>query len=254
MTVKREASESHVRYRLIDTLRGISLLSMLMFHFCYDVFVICNGDASWARQPGVVAWERTICVSFILIAGISFHFSRRNVWRGLLLNACGLLITLVTAVAAPDQIVFFGILNGIGCSVLLTQAARPLLDKLNPFAGGVLALTLFALFYGLPERYLGCFGVRWITLPEWLYAFRPLAVIGLPDNAFFSSDYFPVVPWLFLYWCGFFAWRIVQRLHAGHFFLRGVPLLEKIGQVSLWVYMLHQPLLMGICYVFFMPR
>lgn len=243
-----------MRYRLIDTLRGAALLSMLAFHFSYDVFAVCAGDAQWTQQPEIVAWERSISCSFVLIAGVSFHFSRRPVWRGLLLNLWGLLITLVTAVAAPGQIIFFGILNGIGCSVLLTRLARQLLQKIDPYAGAALALLLFALFYGLPERHLGFFDLPLLALPEALYAFRPLAVIGLPDAAFYSADYFPVVPWLFLYWCGYFGWRIVVRRNAERFFVRGVPILEWIGRYSLWIYLLHQPVLMGICYVFFMPR
>ena len=69
------------RYRLIDTLRALALLNMLVFHFLYDVFVVYGGDFSWTLHPAVVAWERYICVSFLLIAGVSLHFSRHVLRR-----------------------------------------------------------------------------------------------------------------------------------------------------------------------------
>ncbi len=239
------------RYRLIDALRGFSLLNMLAFHFLYDVYVIYGIDTYWPYYPGVVAWERYICMSFILISGISLNFSRRAYRRGLIISACGVLITLVTAIAMPDQIILFGILTCIGCAMLLTQTARRLLEKCNPFAGAAASFLLFAFFYGLPNGWLGFFNMPLIRVPDALYVWRPLALLGLPDRAFYSSDYFPLVPWVFLFVCGFFLWRALCALRADRFFRRGVPVLDTIGRYTLWVYMLHQPVLMGICFLIF---
>lgn len=239
------------RYRLIDALRGFSLLNMLAFHFLYDVYVIYGIDTYWPYYPGVVAWERYICISFILISGISLNFSRHAYRRGLIINACGVLITLVTAIAMPDQIILFGILTCIGCAMLLTQAARRRLEKCNPFAGAAASFLLFAFFYGLPNGWLGFFNMPLIRVPDALYVWRPLALLGLPDRAFYSSDYFPLVPWVFLFVCGFFLWRALCALRADRFFRRGVPVLDTIGRYTLWVYMLHQPVLMGICFLIF---
>lgn len=239
------------RYSLIDALRGFSLLNMLAFHFLYDVFVIYGDWFEWTQLPWVVVWERYICSSFILISGISLNFSRRAVRRGLIVNACGLLITLVTAVAIPSQIIIFGVLNCIGCAMLLDRPLKKLGEKLNPFLGASVALALFAFFYGLPMRYLGFFGIPLISLPDALYCFRPLAIIGLPDMGFSSADYFPLIPWLFLFVCGFFVWRCIVRLGADRFFKLRVPVLDFLGRYSLWIYMIHQPVLMGICFLIF---
>ena len=239
------------RYRLIDALRGFSLLNVLAFHFLYDVYVIYGIDTYWPYYPGVVAWERYICMSFILISGISLNFSRHAYRRGLIISACGVLITLVTAIAMPDQIILFGILTCIGCAMLLTQAARRLLEKCNPFAGAAASFLLFAFFYGLPNGWLGFFNMPLIRVPDALYVWRPLALLGLPDRAFYSSDYFPLVPWVFLFVCGFFLWRALCALRADRFFRRGVPVLDTIGRYTLWIYMLHQPVLMGICFLIF---
>lgn len=249
--MEQQSAVSGVRYRLIDSLRGFALLHMAAFHFCYDVFVIYEGQYGWPRLPGVVAWERFICVSFMLISGVSLNFSRHPYRRALIINACGLLITLATAIAIPEEAIWFGVLNGIGCSMLITQALRRWLEKCNPFAGAAASFLLFAVFYGLPSRTLGFFDIEWVRLPDALYSFRPLAVLGLPDAGFASSDYFPVLPWVFLFVCGFFLWRVVTRLHAERFFVRGVPVLTFLGKYSLWIYMIHQPPLMGVCFLIY---
>lgn len=242
------------RYYLIDALRGFALLNMLAFHFLYDVYVIYGLDFRWPGYPGIVAWERFICVSFIVLSGISLHFSRHAYRRGLIINACGLLITLVTWIFVPEQMILFGVLNCIGCAMLLTQLMRRLLDKINPFAGLAAGFLLFGFFYGLPNGFVGFFGVPLAQVPDFFYTFPPLAVVGLPSPGFFSTDYFPLLPWLFLYIAGFFLWRVILSLRWERFFTQRVPVLEVIGRYTLWIYMIHQPVLMGIAYLFFGMR
>lgn len=239
------------RYRLIDALRGLALVNMLVFHLLYDIFMVYGVDARWAMYPGVVAWERFICISFILISGVSLNFSRHAYRRGLIVNACGLLITLVTALVMPDQIIIFGILNLIGCSMILTQAVRKWLEKLNPFAGAAAAFALFAFFFGVSNQYLGFFEVRLLELPDALYRTNYFAAFGIHNNEFFSTDYFPLFAWIFLFICGFFLWRAICALRWERFFKARIPVLDFIGKYTLWIYMIHQPLLMGICFCFF---
>lgn len=240
-----------VRYRLLDSLRGLALVNMLAFHFLYDVFVIYGRDLHWPSYPGIVAWERYICVSFILISGMSLNLSRHAYRRGLIVSACGVVITLVTAVAAPDQIILFGILTCIGGAMLLTQALRRLLERCRPLAGASASFLLFAFSYGLPNGWLGFFDVPLLKVPDALYCWRPLALLGLPDGDFFSTDYFPLIPWAFLFVCGFFLWRAVQQKGLDRYFVRGVPVLDVIGKYTLWIYMIHQPILMGVCFLIF---
>ena len=215
---RREALRGE-RYRLIDTLRGLALVNMVAFHLCYDIFMIYGQDPEWAFRPATVAWERYICVSFILISGISLNFSKHAYRRGLIVSACGLIITLVTAIAMPEEIILFGVLTCIGACMLITQAVRRLLEKCDPFAGAAAFLALFAFTYGVPRGYLGFFNAELIALPKQLYFFRPLALF--------------------------------EKLGWERAFLRGVPVLDWFGRYSLWIYMIHQPLLMGVCFLIF---
>lgn len=84
-------------------------------------------------------------------------------------------------------------------------------------------------------------------MPAGLYRAN-LFWLGLPDlTRFTSADYFPVVPWVFLFWCGVFLARL---WHPG----RGEPPvvlrpLCAVGRNTLLVYMLHQPVIYGVLWV-----
>ena len=247
----RQNSLRGERYRLIDALRGLAMVNMLAYHLCYDIIVVYGTDMSWAFSPATVAWERFICVSFLLVSGISLNFSHHPYRRGLIINACGLLITAVTSLFIPSQIVIFGVLNCIGCAMMITYALRRLLDKCDPFLGAALSFLLYAVFYGMQRGFLGFFDIRVLELPEVLFTIPPLTVIGFPVKGFFSADYFPLIPWLFVYFCGYYLWKVVVRLKAQRFFLLKIPVLDLIGRYTLWIYMLHQPVLMGICFLVF---
>ena len=69
----------------------------------------------------------------------------------------------------PSEAVRFGILNLLGCAVLLAWLLRPALEKLPAAAGLCASLFLFALTRHLPEGYLGLLGLWRLELPAGLY-------------------------------------------------------------------------------------
>ncbi len=259
-----EQKSEHVKwYHLIDAFRGFALLNMLFFHFFYDVYVIFGQDSDWYHYPAVRVWQQFICMSFLIVSGMSWHFSRNNLKRGITLNVYGLLITAVTSLVMPAQAVRFGILNCIGCCTLLLIPVNRLCTFKNahprndsrlsaPFKavlGLLLALLLFLFTRNLSDGYLGFAGLR-IDLPEWLYRFRPMTILGLPYSGFRSSDYFPILPWFFLYLTGYWLWELIScSNHALRTLYIKVPILSRLGEKTIWVYLLHQPLLYGMAYL-----
>ena len=241
------------RFALIDALRGLALLNMLAMHFLYDVNVVFGREPGWYLRPGVHLWQQYICWSFILIAGFAFPWGRRkNLRRGLLLNACGLLITAVTLLFLPEEAIWFGILNFLGCAILLTIPFERGLKKLPPLLGLLLFFLLFLLFRHVESGVLALDGFLRMRLPQALYRFRWLAPLGFPDAGFRSSDYFPMLPWYFLFLCGFELHRIVMPRPALRRLLQTrIPLLSAVGRRTLLVYMLHQPILYGLCLLLF---
>lgn len=240
------------RFHLIDALRGLALANMVVYHLLYDINVVYERAPDWYLRPGVRLWQQYICCSFILIAGLSFHWGRRhNLRRGLLLLGCGLGVTAVTMLALPSEAVHFGILSFMGCAVLLTIPLERFLKKLPPVGSLALCLLLFCLFRHVDGGALGV-GPLSIPLPGALYRFRLLAPLGFPDPLFRSSDYFPLLPWYLLFLCGWNLGRLLPRSEGLRRALRTrVPLLSPLGRHTLWIYLLHQPLLMGLCMLIF---
>ncbi len=80
-------------------------------------------------------WQQYICWSFILLSGYSFTLSRRPLKNGLLTAACAVVLTVATAVAMPEEVIWFGVLHLLGCAALLTLSAAPRAGKASPLAG-----------------------------------------------------------------------------------------------------------------------
>lgn len=241
------------RYDLIDTVRGIAIISMVIFHFCYDVFMVYGRDPSWYSQPAVHIWQQSICWTFILVSGFVWQWGRSgNLKRGIMLNVWGLVISGVTVLAMPAEAVWFGILNCIGCAVLLMIPMEPVLRRIPAAIGLVAAFALFVMFKDVQLGYLGVPGVFRLELPDWLYDCRVLTPFGFPFPGFRSSDYFPILPWLFLYIGGYFLNRIVMAIRPLESVARhGLAPLSMVGRYSIWIYLIHQPVCMLICMLVF---
>lgn len=242
------------RYSLIDALRGLAIVNMVTYHFLYDLFVIFGFNTGWLAKTSTFVWEQFICFSFIIISGISFNLSKHAYKKGILLNAIGFIITIVTVIAVGEHAIWFGILNFLGCAMLILQPLKDYIQKLPPLFGTVISALLFLFLYGVPRGYLGIYTEQIFYLPDFLYQCKWLAFSGFPSADFSSADFFPIIPWIFLFLTGFFAWRLIKDFNSDRFFKIKIPVLDFIGRHSLVIYVLHQPLALllsfGIYYWF----
>ena len=234
------------RYSLVDGIRGLAVVNMIAFHFLFDWFEIFHGDYSWYWMTPVRIWQQFICWTFILVSGFVWTWgNQKNLQRGLFLNFCGCMISIVMLLFLPEQAIWFGILNFYGCAVLLTIPLEKLLCRIPPEAGLAAAFVLFLLTQDLQLGYLGAAGVHLAEVPRVLYTWKPMTILGFPYPGFRSSDYYPMLPWYFLFLCGYFLQMLFERhpkaQRAAH---RFVPFLTPVGRKSIWIYLLHQP----VCY------
>ena len=247
------------RYVLLDVLRGLCLISMILYHAMYDVVAILGRPVSWYWEwPGYL-WQQSICWTFILLSGFCWGLSRRPVRHALLVSGAGLLVTVVTLFAMPSELILCGVLTLLGLCGLLLCALHKLLELLSlripPLFGLLCSLLLFFLLRDLPHGSLGFEGLTVCALPDSLYQFPPAAILGFPAPGFSSSDYFPLLPWFFLYLSGHFL-RLVfaSRPHVQNFLFGPQEQKEKamlapfafLGRHSLLIYLLHQPILLGL--------
>lgn len=232
------------RFHLLDGIRGLAVVSMVLFHFCYDLFIIGGIDPYWYWRPYARIWQILTCCGFILLSGLCFHLGGKRVKNGLMLNGFGLLVTAVTVIVMPREAIWFGVLNCLGCCLLITHLLSPLLERIPWQAGGAVSFLLFLLTYRVDNGVLGLGSWVIARLPERWYTVSWLAPLGFPTADFVSSDYFPLLPWLLLYLTGYFLGRILLGKRPA--VLRNkIPLLDGIGRHSLAVYLCHQPVCMA---------
>ena len=103
----------------------------------------------------------------------------------------------------------------LSCAVLLLIPLHPLLKRLKPWLGLCLSFLLFLLFFKVNSGYLGLGELFSVKLPERLYTTRLLTPLGFPYEGFRSSDFFPILPWFFLYLCGYFIHGIFPLTPPG---------------------------------------
>ena len=136
------------RYALLDELRGLDLVSMMLYHACWDMMFLFGIWMDWyAGMPGRL-WQQTICWVFILLSGFCVPLGHRTLKRGAQVFAAGALVTVVTLVFMPEDRVVFGVLTFLGSAMLLTGVLEPLLKKIPPAAGLAVSAVLFAVCYG----------------------------------------------------------------------------------------------------------
>lgn len=244
--------ESKQRVWLIDEVRGLAILLMVIYHFFFDIVVLYGVDIPAFYSPVMNLIRDLFAGLFIFISGTACRFSRNNLKRGVQCFAFGMIMTYVTAIVMPSETILFGILHLLGVCMLIFAFAEPVLDKIPLWLGIGLCVLLFAVTCGMKSGYFGIAGLFEIPHPEILKEsglFFPFGIIG---KGFASSDYFPLFPWIFVFLAGaYFGAPVKAGKMPGFFYKKHLPPLAFIGRHTLWIYLLHQPVLMGICMIVF---
>ena len=236
------SQQNKVRYLLLDTLRGFTMLNMLLYHFLWDLVYIARIPIPWYHGTGAYIWQQSICQTFIILSGFCWSFGKRPLKRGLIVFWAGGLITLVTMLLMPENLVLFGVLTLIGSCMILMIPLDCVLRRVNKSAALILltivTIILFILLHPAGNGY-----------PQLTSGNLFTAYLGFPTKDFYSTDYFPLLPWFFLFIAGYLLHKLSVRYGwlAAPFLKKDfLPPLSFIGRHSLLIYMLHQPMLYGI--------
>lgn len=235
------------RLRLFDIIRGFSVISMMGFHACYDLTAIFGFRLAWFAPPFEDIWRDSISWTFLFIAGVMCSFSRNNLKRAGRYLALAAAIWAVTTIAAVDTPINFGIIFCMGACTLIYALLQKAGHVPDGWKAAILLWAAFFISYGLPRGSFG-FPPLAVPLPRALYQIHGLAWLGIPGPGFASGDYYPVLPFLFMYLSGAALGKLWKR--------QGYPdtarklvctPLEFVGRHPLAFYIFHQPAILLIC-------
>jgi uncharacterized membrane protein len=225
------------RHDRLDALRGVAIVWMALFHFCFDLnhFGLLVPKQNFYTDP---FWtlQRTVIVSlFLFTAGLAQaaaldagqgwpRFWRR--WARI--AGCAVLVSAGSALMFPNSWISFGILHGIALILIAARFAAPLRAWLWPL------------------------GLALVLLPQWLqhpfFDTRWTNWVGLVTRKPVTEDFAPVLPWLGVMLWGLAAgqWLLAHRRTALAGAVPGVlQPMAALGRWSLSFYMVHQPVLIG---------
>ncbi len=261
ISAKKPRTQRSGRLHLLDTLRGLAVLSMIAYHAAWDCKYMLGLPMPWyTNSLGVFSyarlWQQATCWTFIFLSGLCYPLSRSHLKRGLTVFGAGVLVMLVTHLFMPGEAITFGVLTLHGSAMLLFIIVSALWQKrgrtaLSSLAAALFCLALFVLTRDLSSGSLGFERLFSLPLPEELYRCGLFgAYIGFTPADFSSSDYFPLLPWVFLFGVGYFlSPLIINREQPARILRFNIPPLSFIGRHALLIYLLHQPILALICTV-----
>ena len=238
------------RIKLLDEIRGLSIILMVISHICFDLTEIWGKNIVFFENPVIDFLHFFFRIVFIAISGICCNLSKSNIKRGIIAFLCGMVITLVTFFMREDvDIVSFGILHFLGVSMILFGLLRKAIAKIPPFVGFLIFL-LFFVFLHVPEGYMGIKDYIY-EIPRNLYH-TFLIPVGFPPADYLASDYFPLIPNMFIFFGFAIMARDIRSKKLPKFAYNGfIPFLGAAGRYSLIIYMAHQPIVYLILYFLF---
>ena len=241
------------RIHIIDEIRGVIIIYVVIYHLLYDISqIFWVGTIGFMYSPWMNMLRNIMTGSLIVISGISCEFSRSNVRRGLKLFVIGMLLTVITGLFMPSKLILFGILHFFGISILLYALLRNILVKVPVFIGIIGSIYLFFSTFHLYEGYVGILAKIPVQLPEQIRNFKLFYPIGFYVEKVYSADYYPLIPWMFLLFAGTFLGRFLKANNLpGWFYKIHLKSLSLIGTHTLFIYLIHQPIIYMILYIIY---
>jgi uncharacterized membrane protein len=253
-------SEKKSRIEIIDGIRGIAIIAMVVYHGLYDINQIFNVNPSLFGINFFKAFEPLEPVFagvFILLSGVSSRLSHSNFKRGLQVAVVAIILTIGTVifsyVSGDNESIYFGILHFMAVAILIFALLKPWLDKIPAYVSLPLWSVLFVVTYNLWRiYYIGIPGAFGFTLPSSITNNPYLFAFGIPSPNFVSADYFPLIPWIFIFLIGtILGVYVKQKRLPEKFYTTKVPFFASAGRKTLIIYIIHQPIIYGVLFLIF---
>ncbi|MFC3179606.1 heparan-alpha-glucosaminide N-acetyltransferase [Cypionkella sinensis] len=231
------------RIPLIDLARTAALLGMVAFHFSYDLLMFGLIPYNYAYTPTFYYHARIVAGTFLLLSGLGLWLSHGAgirwpaFWRRFAkIAGAAALVSVATRIAMPEFYVYFGILHAIALYSLL----------------GLLALRLPAIVTAALAAVFVYGSYHWHT--EALNA-PLLRFVGLALDPATTMDFEPIFPWFGAVLAGIALGKLGSQTGlwarlVGKPTGKWVQIASWPGQHSLLIYLIHQPILMGLVWLY----
>ena len=179
-----------------------------------------------------------------MVSGISTSFSRNSLKRGVVIFLLGEVITMITLIAEPKYVIVFGVLSFLGMSMILYDLGKPLFDRIPWIISFIISICLYYIFLDFRSGIINLHFMQvninpWIANREYLYP------LGLTSPGFHSADYFPLIPTFFIFLAGTALSKPIKSNKLPQkFYTMKFPVIKTIGKHSLFIYLVHQPLIL----------
>ena len=233
------------RYDRVDALRGLAMVWMTVFHFCFDLSHFGYWPQDFRHDPFWTQQRTAIVSLFLFCAGLgqAIALDQAQGWgrfgrRWLQIAGAALLVTAGSFLMFPHSFIYFGVLHGMAVMLVIARLTAGWGPWLWLAGGAALALpwAMAAALMGPWAMAAEGFNSRWLN------------GLGLITRKPFTEDYVPVFPWLGVMWWGMAAGQVLlrrQRAWLAAALPAPVRPLAVLGRWSLSYYLLHQPVMIG---------
>ena len=228
----------------IDALRGLAIVWMTAFHFCFDLNQFGYLKQNFYTDPFWTTQRAAIVSLFVFCAGLSQAIavqqaqSSQRFWkRWAQVAGCALLVSAGSYWMYPKSFIYFGVLHGLALMLVICRFTAGWRLWLWPLGAMAIAMPLIAAYAHNMFASIDFFNEKAFN---WL---------GLISRKPITEDYAPLLPWLGVMWWGMAFGQVLLR-HRSRWL--GQPLPAQftpviwLGRWSLSWYMLHQPVMIGI--------
>lgn len=268
--------ESRIGY--IDFFRGLAIINMIIYHTLYDLKYVFYLKMDFFSIDKWYFYQQYICISFIFLSGFSGNFSKKLLKNSIKLMIISIIISLVTINVSDDLAIYFGVLHFLSFSMFaiyfydkLEKTIFKNTEKANSktyiFLGILVNLIVFlylkSSIYQNSEVYMYLYSI-FNKIP---FSY----IIGFPNGDFYSADYFPIIPWIFLSFLGYFCGKLAKyknikdedkagKNSKNSLEINKLPKKEEnilikfvklLGKNSLKIYIIHQVIIYGVLYIIF---
>lgn len=231
----------------MDALRGLAMVWMTLFHFCFDL----NHFGFWRQDfygDPFWLWQRTLILAiFLFCAGMgqAIAVAQGQSWprfwrRWAQVLGCALLVSAGSWWMYPKTFIYFGVLHGMALMLILARSSVPWARWLLP--AGVMLIAIKYIAVSAIETGANGNLIHMLNAPT-------LNWLGLVTHLPVTEDYVPLLPWFGVMCWGVAAGAWLSSHPAAQTWLQPLPgvfrPLAVLGRWSLTYYMLHQPIMIS---------